>query len=78
MRWAGHVARMGRREMYTGFWWGNVGERERWGVPGLRWKDNIKMDLREVGCGRMDWINLAQYRDKWWALVIAVMNLRVP
>ena len=55
-----------------------MGERERWGDPGLRWQDNIKMDLREVGYGRMDWINLAQYRDKWWALVIAVMNLRVP
>jgi hypothetical protein len=43
-----------------------------------RWVDNIKMDLREVGWGGMDWINLAQDRDRWRALVSAVMNLRVP
>jgi len=43
-----------------------------------RWEDNIKMDLQEMGCGGMDWIELAQNRDRWWALVNAVMNLRVP
>jgi hypothetical protein len=43
-----------------------------------RWEDNIKMDLREVGWGGMDWMNLAQDRDRWRALVNAVMNLRVP
>jgi hypothetical protein len=42
-----------------------------------RWEDNIKADLQEVGCGVMDWIELAQYRDRWRALVNAAMNLRV-
>jgi hypothetical protein len=48
------------------------------GRPRRRWEDNIKMDLREVGWGGMDWINLAQDRDRWRALVYTVMNLRVP
>jgi len=43
-----------------------------------RWKDNIMIDLQEVGCGVMDWIEVAQNRDRWRALVKAVMNLRVP
>jgi hypothetical protein len=46
--------------------------------PRRRWEDNIKIDLREVGWGGMDWINLAEDRDRWRALVNAVMNLRVP
>jgi len=48
------------------------------GRPRRRRVDNIKMDLEEVGCGYMDWIGLAQDRDKWRTLVSAVMNLRVP
>jgi hypothetical protein len=52
-------------------------ERRPLGRPRRRWEDNIKMDLREVGWGGMDWINLAQDRDRWRALVNAVMNLRV-
>ena len=43
-----------------------------------KWEDNIKMDLQEVGCGEMDWIELAQNRDRWRALANAVMNLRFP
>ena len=48
------------------------------GRPRCRWEDNIKMDLQEVGCEGMDWIELAQDRDRWRALVNAVKNLRVP
>jgi len=43
-----------------------------------RWVDNIRMDLLEVGCGYMDWIGLVQERDRWWTLVSAVINLRIP
>ena len=46
--------------------------------PRRRWEGNIKMDLQEVGCGVMDWMELSQGRDRWWVLVNAVMNLRVP
>jgi len=55
------------------------GEQERCtqGIPRGRWEDNIKMDLQEVGCGGMDWIDLSQDRDRWWALVNVVMNLKV-
>jgi hypothetical protein len=52
---------------------GNLRERD----PKLRWEDNIKMDLREVGCGGRDWVELAQDRDRWRALVNAVMNIPV-
>ena len=48
------------------------------GRPRRRWVDNIKMDLQEVGCGYLDWIGLAQDRDRWRTLVSAVMKLRVP
>ena len=48
------------------------------GRPRHSWEDNIKMDLQEVGCGGMEWIELAQDMDRWWALANAVMNLWVP
>jgi hypothetical protein len=58
-----------------------VGKPEGKGPPGRprrRWEDNIKMDLREIECGGMDWIDLAHDRDQWRAIVNTVMNLRVP
>jgi len=57
---------------------GETGGKSPLGRPRRRWVDNITMDLREVGCGYMDWIGLAQDRDRWRTLVRAVMNLRVP
>jgi len=74
VRWAGHVAHMGEgRGVY----------RVLVGKPPLvrprcKWEDNIKMDLQEVGCGSVGWIELAEDRDRWQALVNVVMNLQVP
>jgi hypothetical protein len=61
----------------AGFWWGKLMERNHLGRPRCRWKDNIKMNLQEVECGGMDWIKLAQDRDKWRELVNREINLRV-
>ena len=64
--------------MCTGFWWGNLRERDHWGDPDVDGKSNKKMDLQELGGGCGDWMELAQDRDRWRALVNTVMNLRVP
>ena len=65
-------------EAYTGLWWGNLKVKGPLKRPRRRWVDNVKMDLQEVGCSGMDWIDLAQDRDRWRALVNVVMNLRIP
>jgi hypothetical protein len=77
MRWARNVAHMGEeRKLYKVL----VGEPEGkrpLGRPRRRWEDGVRMDLREIGLGDVDWIRLAQYRDRWRAVVSAVMNLQV-
>ena len=78
MRWAGHVACMVERRGVYRVLVGKPEGTRRLGRPSRRWEDNIKMDLQEVGCGGMDWIELAEDRDRWWTVVNAVMNLRVP
>jgi hypothetical protein len=78
IRWAGHVARMGeKRGVYRVLVVKPEGKRPM-GRPRRRWVDNIRMYLQELGCGYMDWIGLAQDRDRCRTLVSAMMNLRVP
>ena len=78
MRWAGHVARMGEERWLYRFLVGKPEGRRPLGRPRRRCVVNIRMDPQEVGCGYVDWIGLAQDRDRWRTLVSAVMNLRVP
>jgi len=78
MRWAGHVACMGERRGVYRILMGKPEERRPLGRPRRRWEDNIRIDLRKVECGCVDWMELAQDRDRWRALVSAVMNCRVP
>jgi hypothetical protein len=77
MRWAGHVARMGEERKVYKVLAGKPEGRRPLGRPRRRWEDGIRMDLREIGLGGVDWIRLAQDRDRWWAVVSAVMNRRV-
>ena len=65
-------------ETYIGVWWGTPEGKRPFGRPRRRWEDNNKMDLQEAGYGGMDCIERAQDRDRWRALVNAVMNLRGP
>ena len=78
MRWAGHVAHMGERRGVYRALVGKPEEKRPLGRPRRRWEDNFKMHFQEVGCGGMDWMELAQDRDRWRALVNKVINLWVP
>jgi len=75
IRWAGHVECMGRRELYTGLWWGNLRERDHLGDPGVDWKIILRWIFRKWD---VDWIELAQDWDGWRPLVNAIINLAVP
>jgi len=78
MRWAGNVALMGEERGVYRVLVGKPEGRRPLGRPRRRRGDNVRMDLQDVGCGSVDWIGLAQDRDRWRTLVSAVMNLRVP
>jgi hypothetical protein len=78
MRWAGHVARMGEGRNVYRVLMGKPEAKSPPGRPRYRWEDGLKKDLREIGLGGgVEWIHLAQDRDRWRAIVSAVMNLRV-
>jgi len=78
MRWDGKVVRMGEEMVVYRVLVGKPEGKKPLGRPRCRWAGNIRTDFQEVGCGYMDWIGLAEDRDKWRTLVSAVMNLRVP
>jgi hypothetical protein len=77
-RWAGHVTRIGEKRNAYRILVGKPEGKRPLGRPRLRWENNIRMDLRDIGWCDMDWIDLAQDRDQWRALVDTVMNLHVP
>jgi hypothetical protein len=76
--WAGHVARIGAKRNAYRILVGKPEGKRTLGIPRGTWVDNIKIDIRKIGWGGMDWIDLVQDRDQWRALVNTVMNLRVP
>ena len=78
MRWAGYVARMGEDRVVHRVLVGKPEGKRPLGRPRRRWEDNIKMDLQEVGGCRGDWMEMAQDRDGWRALVGTVRNFQVP
>jgi hypothetical protein len=78
MKWAGHVARMGEKRNAYRLLVGKPEGKRPLGRSRHRWLDNVRMDLVEVGWGDVDWIGLAQDRDRWRALVNLVLNLRIP
>jgi hypothetical protein len=77
MRCAGHVTRMGEKRNAYRILVGKPEDKRPLGRPRRKWVDNIKIDLREIGCVGMDWIHLAENRDQWRALVNTVINIRV-
>jgi hypothetical protein len=78
MRWAGHVARMGEKRNAYRVLVGKPEGKRPLGRPRRRWVDNIRLNLGGMGWGDVDWIGLAQDRNRWRALVNSVMNLQVP
>jgi hypothetical protein len=76
MRWAGHVAKMGEKK--NAYWWGSQKVRDHWEDLDVGWWTILTWILREIGWDGIDWIDLAQDRDQWRALVNMVMNLWVP
>jgi hypothetical protein len=77
MRWVGYVARMGEARKMHRVFGGKARKKRPLGRPKRRWENGIRMYLREIGWGSVEWIQLAQDRDRWRAVVNAVMNLRV-
>jgi hypothetical protein len=77
MRWSGHLARMGEKRNAYRLLVGKPEGKRPLGRPSCRWVDNIRMDLGEVEWGDVDWIGLAQDRNRWRALVNSVLTLRV-
>ena len=78
LRWAGHLARMEQSRNVYKVLVGKPEGKRHLGKSRLRWEDNIKIDLREVGCDAGNWIDLVKDRNQWRTYVRAIMNLRVP